>query len=429
MYLSRIVGGVILWLALVVAAGLFLARNDAAPRHSPVPALRFGGADLVYVLRRVAAEANLVLALDEVRPLERGEDLALKFVHADLPGGTVDQVLSRLRRDFGGFDYRFYDRVLYVRSQLDLEADTGIDRKEIPGGTFEGDLRGLGDWIQQIRPATFLTVHLERGHPVGPIVHLRVPPESSVLDVLLLYTRETGVGWRMRRAGQQIEPAPGRVAWIATDVQPWKSLPKPENTAPLRQEGSFLQTLGRVVRRSDLPLCVLDATPLFMPRGTLDLGLAADPGLPVEESLDILAASHPESEPPPFGWEIRDGVAVLRVEGLDRIPTLGRLFERGVEGATFEGTLPELARWLDRQAAGEWRALGGEVDRSARTARMVIQPGTRLEDVLVEFARASGDSVYAVVYDRQRPGAEIPEPWRGVFLSRLLDWGEPATPY
>jgi hypothetical protein len=421
----------LLWLFVIVAAGLLLARGDPGPRNDAVPALRFGGADLVYVLRRLAAEAGLLLALDEIRPLAVSEDLAAIFVDADLPSGTIERALRLLQRDVGGFDYEFYPGVLYVRSRLELEADTGIDRKELPGGTFEGDLMGLGEWIQRTRPGTYFSVHLERGHPAGPRVRMQVPPQSSVLDVLLLYARESGVGWRMRRAGQVVERTPERTVIVASEVQPWKPLPIPRNTAPIRQEESLLQAIARVSLRSEIPYCVLDAAPLFVPRGTLDLTSGIDSGARPREALEQLSHSHTPGDAPPYRWEALDGVVKIRVEGLDRLPALAEMLHVPLPGGTFEGSLAELARWLSAQLRErtDYRVVGGEIALSAPRGRITVAPNTTVEEVLVAFTRASGGSSYAVVYDRQRPDAPVPEPWHGAFLSQLSEWAETARPY
>jgi hypothetical protein len=176
---------------------------------------------------------------------------------------------------------------------------------------------------------------------------------------------------------------------------------------------------------------VLDAAPLFVPRGTLDLTSGIDTGAPAREALEQLMSSHTPGDSPPYRWEELDRVATIRVEGLDRLPTLAELLHVRLPGGTFEGSLGELARWLSTQLREktDYRVVGGEIALSAPRGRITVAPDTTVEEVLVQFTRASGSSIYAVVYDRQRPEAPVPEPWHGAFLSQLSEWAETATPY
>jgi hypothetical protein len=433
LYRRQVGVGVIISFAIVIGSGSWLAcnRTDSGPAEAKIRALGFAGSDLIYVLRRIAAEAEMPLALDEVRPLRKIDDLLLRWVDLDLPAGTVDQVLGRLRDEVGGFDYEVREGVLYVRSLLDVEAQTGLDVANLPGGTFEGDLRALGTWIRKARPGTFIMIHMERGQPTGPSVRMHIPEGSSVLDALIIYTRESGVGWRMRRAGQRVQASSTETAVVATDIQPWGSLTEAHNTAPIRQEGSMLQSLARIAKRTETPFCVFDPTPSFLRRGTLDLTTGLDPGVSLEESLDQLAAAHMPRSAPPFRWEMRDGVVWIRTEGLDRLPWLAEVLDDTVPGGVFEGTLPELGRFLTSQleeTSGR-RIVGGEITGEGPAAKITFEAGTTVEDALLRFARESGSSCYLVIYDRFRPTAPHPEPWHGGFLSDLVEWGETARPY
>ncbi len=420
------------WLVAIAAGGYLLGQHDSELRYNPVPALGFAGSDLVYVLRRVAAEANVVLALDEVRPSGTAEDLRMRWVDVDLGSSTIDEALTDLRNAVGGFDYDFRHGLLYVRSTLPLKSDTGIDRKELPGGTFDGDLKGLGRWIQQTRPATFMNVHLQRGHPAGPNVRMHVPPHSSVLDVLLLYSRESGVGWRMRRAGQQYPGSGGRTAVVSTEVYPWYPLTEPHHTAPLRTDRSTLQNIARLSLTTGTPICVIDMSPFYGAAGTLDFPVTPYPGSrSATESLDTLATLRAPGTPPPFLWEEREGVLVVRSEAVDRLPLLAEILGEQLSGGVFRGSLPELGRWLTgqlRQTSGR-RVAGGEIVPDAPTATLVIGGGTTVGEVLESFARATQRGWYLAIVDRGRPESPPPTPWRGAYLSDLNEWGEKATPY
>src|SRR5262245_10944378 len=91
-----------------------------------VPALRFAGVDLEYALERIATEAGLVIALDEIMPKDQSPDLRLIRVDVDLPAGSLEQVMNTLREKIGGFDYRIYPGVLYVRSSLLIDQKTSL---------------------------------------------------------------------------------------------------------------------------------------------------------------------------------------------------------------------------------------------------------------------------------------------------------------
>jgi hypothetical protein len=262
-------------------------------------------------------------------------------------------------------------------------------------------------------------------------VKLRVPPNSSVLDVLLLYAGKSGVGWRMRRAGQRFRASAQQTAIISTEVQPWDTLSDAHHTASLRQEGSMIQSLGQISARTGIPICVIDGSPLSMNRGTLDHALGADAGSALEESLNELAAMHMPTAPPNMRWEQRDGVVVVRAQTLDRFPALAELLEEPVRESLFQGSLPELARWLTRQLAGSSgrRIAGGEITPDEPTATLHIEPGATLEEVLVSFAASTRRGWYLVIWDRTRTSAPHPTPWHGAFLSNVLEWGEQATPF
>jgi hypothetical protein len=386
---------------------------------------------LVYALRRVAGEASLPLALDELRPFAGGEGLSSRWVDLDLRAGTAEQALRGLQQHVGGFTHEFRHGLIHVRTAVKPGVDTGIDRKEIGDGTFEGDLKGLGAWVQSVRPNTFLGVHLEVGHPVGPNVKLRVPANSSVLDVLLLYAKESGVGWRLRRAGQRFPVSTHQTAIISTEVQPWKALTEPHHTAPFRQHGSMIQSLGQIAARTGATICVIDAAPLLLNRGTLDHALGADAGFTLEKTLNELAAMHMPNSPPNMTWQQLDGITFVRAEALDRFPILEETLKDQLSEGEFHGSLPELGRWISHRLAetSGRRIAAGEIVPDGPRARLHVEPGTTVEQLLLDFARATGQGWYLVIRDRRKKGSPHPRPWHGAYLSDVLEWGQQATPY
>ncbi len=83
----------------VLASGAAGCGEEMAASEEPaqphvVPALRFAGVNLIYALRRVAAEAKLLLALDELQPRDLGPDLNRFRVDVDLPAGPVQEALG-----------------------------------------------------------------------------------------------------------------------------------------------------------------------------------------------------------------------------------------------------------------------------------------------------------------------------------------------
>jgi hypothetical protein len=235
----------------------------------------------------------------------------------------------------------------------------------------------------------------------------------------------------MRRAGQRIKQSSTQTAVVATDIQPWRKLTEPHNTAPIRQEGSMLQGLARISKRTGTPFCVFDAAPTFFRRGSLELRKGLDSGRSLEESLEQLADKHRPTSPAPFQWEMRDGAVWIRAHALDERAWLAEVLDDTIPGGVFEGTLPELARFLTSQleATSGRRIVGGEITREGPEATITFEAGTTVEDAFLRFARESGGSCCLVIYDRSRPDAPPPAPWHGGFLSDLIEWAEVARPY
>jgi hypothetical protein len=108
------------------------------------------------------------------------------------------------------------------------------------------------------------------------------------------------------------------------------------------------------------------------------------------------------------------------------------LFRSELLAGEFEGSLPELARWINthqKNPNGEV-LMGGEIVEGLPTAKLKIEPGTTVFDALIEFAKASGVSANVSVLDMANPvtgkmGVH-PNAWRGAYLQDLGEWKSPA---
>jgi hypothetical protein len=96
-----------------------------------------------------------------------------------------------------------------------------------------------------------------------------------------------------------------------------------------------------------------------------------------------------------------------------------------VKGGEFEGALGHLGRWLNenRESPSEKVFVSGEIHPDWPRAKLQIEPGTSVEDVLYQFAHASGQGWNLVVKDALTPNTKIEGTWAGAYLTRLSDWG------
>jgi hypothetical protein len=422
--------GIAAWLAVVVGGGALLLQHDREVKW--VPPLSFAGVGVVYALRRVAAEADVVLMLDEVSPRHRLGDLSFYDIDADLPSAPLPDMLDELRRHSDrNWEYEIDDGLLYVRSSTNLNVRSVLDRGYLKGEQIEVDFLELITWIMSQRTEAFLTVVPGRGQPLYKKVVLDIPDRASPLDVLKLYARKAESGWRLVRAGQRAvgeQPGGGEVTILSSVVSLWLSLDEPVLLPSDRLERSPITALAKIDLRVDEPICAFDRTLFGMNRGALDLDLIIDPGEELEESLELIAR-YADGRQRFFLWEWNDGV--IMAWGRNFLATGSRmdLLEEKVKGGRFHGTLGQLVRWLNaNRIDGSIRRLyAGEINPHARTATVEIQEGSTVLDVLLDFARASGVGWNYVLRDagitfqaRDLPGfATI-----GAYVTSMDEWAK-----
>ena len=411
-----------------VGCGEEMEASKPPPQtQTTVPALRFAGVDLIYALRRVAAEAELLLALDEIQPRDLGPDLNRFGVDLDLPAGPVQKVLEELKRETGAFDFKISDNLIYVRSQLSLQQTTGFDMKDLPAAQLKVNIEELVKWIMVNRRSTYLKVKRVRGEPMFRVVELNVAEKSSVLDLLLMYVKKANRGWRIRRAGQSTHDPQGRLGIVANTVALWGPLDKPNKLSRIRMEDSIVAALASVSERTKTPICIKDASPLGNFRGWLDYGHKTDPQMDARESVGTLAWAGVTSTGDHFSWESLNGV--IRVDSqfyTRRLPGQDLLNDT-VKGGKFDGTLPELARWLNRNRTkpAQKTLMGGEITGDGPRAQLEIADGSSVEAVLLDFAQASGSGWNLVLLepDPERPSSQPhAKYWDGAFLTPLALW-------
>lgn len=391
------------------------------PTPPSIPALRFAGVDLIYALRRVAAEAGLLLALDEIQPGGVSPDLARFRIDTDLEGGPVQNALQELKRQTGSFYFKISDNVLYVRSQRSLDEKTGLDTRDLPGGTLKGDIEAIVKWIMQNRPNSFLKVKRVRGEPIFRVVEIDVPEKSSVLDLLLTYAEKADRGWHIRRAGQRTTDSQGRLAIIANTLALWPSLDEANPLPRFLKNDSIVASLASVSKRTGTPICVTDVSALGDFRGWLEFGQRADPQTPARQAVRAMAWGGEDTEDEIYSWEWLDGI--IRVNSRlyeQRLPGQ-ELLNGTLKGGHFEGTLPELARWLNRNrtAPSETFLMAGEITEQGPAASLEIARGKTVEDALLEFARASNAGWILVIVEdppARQPGSTPPHAWTGAYL-------------
>ncbi len=163
-------------------------------------------------------------------------------------------------------------------------------------------------------------------------------------------------------------------------------------------------------------------------RGILNLALQRDPKRPLEESLDNLAASGFGPASWHFHWREENGVPVVRSNHFLYFLRGRDLISAPLLGGKFEGSLPELARWINKHQkspTGEV-LMGGEIAEGQPRAKIEIESGETVHQALLAFAKASGTSPYVIVLDMQNPFTgtlmQNPRAWRGAYLQDLSEW-------
>jgi len=397
-----------------------LSCMPSASQPGELAALRFAGVDLVHALRRVAGEADLVLVLDEVRPrIGLAQDLARHAVDVDLPAGRVEAALDTLSALVDDFEYRIVEDVLLVQSKRAKQQQSALDTPDLPEAQLEVDLYGLLEWLGSTRPRTLLATGELRGQPVFQAVRLAIPANSSAIDVLVAYARALGRSVHLERAEYTPSAASGGTL-ITTSLSLWRALDAPVQAPVERPRASAVAALANLARRTETRLCVLDRTAFFDPRGYLNFAPGEDPELALAASLDTLETS-PDGEV--FSWEEAPDCYRVRSEAFEKRPLGRELLAATLRAGTFEGSLAELARWINanRREASEERLLGGELVAGDPVVRVEVEEGTRVEDLLHAFALASGEG-WNYVVRAVEPGQELRDSWTGAYLTRLSAW-------
>lgn len=393
-----------------------------------VPALRFAGVDLEYALERITTEAGWILGLDEISWKDQSEDLALVRVDMDLPAGTLDGTLRALRAKVGGFDFALEDGVVYVRSNLLVDTKTALDIPLLKGGHFRGELAELIKYIMIRHPSSFITVNQIQDGFAGPPVDLEIPENASVKQALMLYARTAKAGWVIRRGGQITRDANGQVAIIGTSIQPRGPRKTASRLPRSYNKLSGVAALADASARLRIPFVVYDRSVLQDPRGVLNLVMQADPKLELAETLDNLGASGFGPASWHFRWREEDGVPVMRSNHFLYYLRGRDLISAPLLGGEFEGSLPELARWLNthqKSPTGEV-LMGGEIVEGAPRAKIRVESGETVHQALLAFAKAAGVSPCVIVLDLLNPFSGImiqnPRAWRGAYVQDLSEW-------
>lgn len=415
--------------ALVTAMAGCDSGSDSSPPGIPqVKAMRFAGVDLEYALQRVAAESGLLLALDQIREQDNAPDLALYRIDLDLPAGTVDAALRKLKESAGGFDFEILDGVIYVRSSMLVTTKTPFDLPLLPASSFEGNADDLASYIRKTIPKSFVTIEHVLGEPVAPKVEFEIADKASVKDVLLQYARAAKLGWSMYRAGYLVSDPTHGAAVVGSSLQLRGSRTSTSRRPKVYNQMSTNGALASAAARLKLPMVVLDRSVFMNTRGFLNLSSQRDAGLPLSEALDDLGASGWGDQSYHFKWRMVDGVPVI--ESRDFLYRLaGRdLLRSELLAGEFDGSLPELARWLSTHQKKPTSdvLMGGEIAEGLPRAKLTIASGTTVLQVLVAFAKSSGVSPYVLLLGGMNPmsGKVLTHPnaWHGAYVQDLAEW-------
>ncbi|HTO53914.1 MAG TPA: hypothetical protein VMR50_11050 [Myxococcota bacterium] len=416
--------------ALVLACALAGAgcggkKEAEAPK---VPLLRFAGVNLEYALGRVATEAGWVLALDEINPKDLSPDLGLKRVDLDIPAGTLDDAMRRLRDQVGGFQYSLEDGIVYVRSDSLAGQKTSLDEPLLKGGKFHGDLGDLILSIMREHPSSFIRLTRVQDGFAGGAVDIEIPKDASVRTALVTYARAAKAGWVIRRSNELIHDEQGRPAVVGTGIQPLGPRPAPTSLPDIYTKLSGTSALADMVLRLNQPLLVYDRSALQDVRGVLDFSILGDPKMPLPKSLELLAKSGWGPQNWHFHYREEDGVTVLRTNTFLYYLRGRDFLANPMLGGDFEGSLPELARWINahqKSPTGDV-LMGGEIADGMRKGKIHVESGQTIHQVLLAFTKASGISPYVVVLDMLNPISgmmvERAGAWKGAFIMDLTDW-------
>jgi hypothetical protein len=423
---SLAVGLVWLLLGALAASGLACREASEPKAERQIPELRFAGVDLIYALRRVAAEADVILLLDEIRPPLAVADLGLVRVDVDLPAGPLASALDRLQKVAPRFEYRIEDDLVYVRSDTSIETTTTLDAKVVTGGSFEGDVRALGAWLSGQVPGAYISGEMAVGTPVFAKVKLEVAPNSSILDVYTAFARALHWGWHMRRAGYIYEKTPDRTAIVSSTVTLWPRLTEPNFIYPGRHTDPGLRAIASISKRNNTPMVVVDRSLLVRNQGQIDnISSVWDEGGELPVLLDNIAGP----KEPKYQWERRDGIIYMRSYLYDYEDKGEGILRAKVHGGSFRGSFPEYARWLNSNLATDTKQvlMAGEIDGDEPAFSLEVQEGWTVEEALLAFTKATGAGWVFIAQERLTPSDTPDKPkskggWGGGYLTLLSRW-------
>ena len=432
-------------LAMGMLTGALACGPSAPPRDTSidaeytVPALRFAGVDLKYALRRVAGSAGLPILIDELNPPPEalkgqvqgmGQDIRAERVDIDLPAGDLGTALEALFEVAPGFDYRVERGLMIVRSQRVLATRTALDFKDLPAASLEADFHEMIKWVMQNRPFTFLATGGALGHPTGLKVKFEIAEKSSVLEAIAEFARASKKSMLIRRAGYPIEvgpQGPKQVSIASTTVEMMDELLQPRLRSHWRERRGVTRDLAHLAKREKAVVCVNDRSLFFDHRGDLSFrqrGSAT--GWQLAETLDALRAGRVGRDPS-FTWD-RNDKQVIRIRSyqFDNYPTGREILAEELTAGRFDGSLPELTRWINknRKRPSKKLLMGGEIQPGIPTAAIDIPDGMTVEELLYAFAAAAGDGWVYVVRDVRYPHQNVGRAWTGGYLTRLEEYAD-----
>jgi len=405
------------------------ARDTFVDKDYPVPALRFAGVDLLYAVRRLAAEAGVVTVVDELRRTgQRGEDLRTQRLDIDLPAGDLRSALEALYEAAPHFDYHVADGTMLVRSRRVLAEHTALDIRDLPASKVTVDFRGLVTHIMSERPRTYLRIGNIVGMPVRLKVDLDIAEGSSVLDVFVQFATRTKTGMLIRRAGYRVteeEKEAGPILIAATTVE---MIPALTNAAPvtrLKNERGIVAGLADMERRGGKPILVRDRSLLSDSRGALNFTHGKDsPKRPVADVLNSIGSGK-GGRRDKFSWTEDEQFIRIDSTAFQDFPTGRVLLGEELQATKFQGTLSELVRFVNdsRKNPSSKLVMGGEILDSAPEATIDIPDGMTVEEALDAHSLSTGEGWVYVVHDRRYPHQTVdPGGWSGAYVSRLQDW-------
>ena len=216
--------GVALWIIVVVGGGAALAAHDLSVHW--LPEFRFAGVDVLYAMRRVAGEAGLAIAVDEVKPRGAYGDLGWRRVDLDVRSGPVREVARQIQREVGAFDFEISPGVLFVRANLPTQARTDLDVPRFPAGTFEGNFRDLVRTVMTQESDLLLRPIPHPGPAARDRVQFDIAEGASVMEVMLQWAEESGNGWFLSRSGYEVDRGETKVAIEPSMTRLWHALPE-----------------------------------------------------------------------------------------------------------------------------------------------------------------------------------------------------------